>query len=225
MYENTVVIGFAGFCKTDIMLYFARILYNMGEKIAIIDKSNEQALGFSVPAALYSKDRLEYRGIDIYLGCQNTPLNGIPTNNYSVVLIDLGVNAKTYEEIKHLKVLFIVTDCNRHHTLPLSDWLKNQVTDTASIRIIRDIVYGKIRPRYIDSLLQAGQFTKLIAKYEFSINEMEYSNRLLSQYDDIFKFTKIPQDYKNMLIDCITEIFEKERKIVLKALKKAQKGG
>lgn len=225
MYCNTTMIGFAGFCKSDIVIYLSRILYILGEKVAIIDKSTEQEFRFYVPAGIYSEDRLEYRGIDIYLGCQNAQLNTIPIKNYTVVLVDLGVNANTIEDIKYLKVLFVVTDCNKYHTIPLSVWLSKQSSCPASIRIIRDIVYGKIRPRYIDSLLQASQLTKLIAKYEFPINEIEYSCRLLTQYDDVFKFTKIPIDFRNMLLDCITEIFEKERKIALKALKKAQLGG
>ena len=221
---NTTIIGFTGFCKSDIILYLSRILYIFGEKIAVIDKSNEQELSFSVPAQT-SEDRLEYRGVDFYLGCQNTPLSNLPLNDYSVILIDFGVNSETYEEVKLLKVLFIVTDCNRHHTIPLSLWLKNLSTGIDSIRIIRDIAHGKIRPRYIDSLLQAGQFTNLLAKYEFPLNDVEYSTRLLTQYDDIFKFTKIPIDYRNMLVECITEILNKDRRKTLKALNKAQIGG
>lgn len=225
MYKDTAIIGFAGFCKSDIMLYLSRILYVLGEKIAIIDRSHEQELMFSVPDPIGSENMVQYRGIDIYLGCQDTSLNDLPAEDYSVVFMDFGVNQKAYKDIKHLKVLFIVTDCNRHHTIPLSDWLRNLPLSSRSVRILRDIVYGKIRPRYIDSLLQAVQFTQIIAKYEFPFSETEYISRLHTQYDDIFKFTKISSDYKNMLIDCITEIFGKEKKLVVKAYKKASAGG
>lgn len=224
MDKNAVLIGFAGFCKSDIILYLSRILYVSGEKVAVIDKSNEQELSFSVPGE-NSEERIEYRGIDFYLGFGNTSLDYVPLNKYSVVLVDFGVNTEVYEDIPYLKVLFIVTDCNRCHTIPLSAWLKNLTVNIDSIRIIRDITLGKIRPGYIDSLLQADQVTNLIAGYEFHLNDMEYSTRLISQYDDIFRFTRIPQDYRSMLIDCMTEIFEKDRKASLKALKKAQIGG
>ncbi|HEY8422113.1 MAG TPA: hypothetical protein VIL05_10285 [Thermoclostridium sp.] len=225
MYEDTKIIGFAGFCKSDIILYLSRILYLTGDKVAVIDRSHEQELYYHVPAESISDDRLEYRGIDVYLRCQNIPLKDFPVKDYQVVLVDLGVNSETYEDVKLLKVLYIVTDCNRHHTIPLSAWLRNLATGPDSVRIIRDTVYGKIRPRYIDSLLQAGQVTNVLAKYEFRLNDDEYSTRLLCQYDDIYRFAKIPEDYKNMLMDCITEIFGKEVKSARKALRKAQMGG
>lgn len=225
MYKDTTIVGFAGFCKSDIMLYLSRILYLSGEKTAIVDRSNEQELCYSVPARTGYDNMLEYRGVDIYPGCQGTPLSNLPVENYSAIIIDFGVNPEIYEDTNHLKVLYIVTDCNRHHTIPLSAWLKNLTTSPDSVRIIRDIIYGKIRPRYIDSLLQAGQFTNILAKYDFPFNDMEYSTRLSTQYDDIFKFSKIPHDYKCMLVDCLTGFFEKEPKAVLKALKKAQMGG
>ncbi|HZK27687.1 MAG TPA: hypothetical protein VFD00_09155 [Thermoclostridium sp.] len=226
MYSDTViVVGFAGFCKSDIILYFSRILYVLGEKVAIVDRSTEQQLRFYVPIAPFSEDMLEYRGVDIYLRCKNTPLGDIPKNNYSVVLIDFGINPETYEDLSQISTLFIITDCNKQHTVPLSMWLSSQTVCPASIRIIRDIVSGKIRPRYIDSLLQAGQVTQIIAKYDFPLNEAEYYNRLLTQYDDVFSFTKLSAEFKNMLLDCITEIFKKDRKTAMKGLRRAQIGG
>ena len=223
--DNVTVVGFAGFCKSDIILYLSRILYVLGEKIAIVDRSTEQQLSFSVPIVPSSNNIFEYRGIDIYLRCNNTPLNDIPKNKYSVVFIDFVINPETYEDLSQIKALFIVTDCNKQHTIPLSIWLNNQTARPVSIRIIRDIVSGKIRPRYIDSLLQAGQKTQMIAKYDFPINEIDYSSRLLSQYDDVFPFAKISKEFKSMLLDCITEIFEKDRNAAIKAIRKAQIGG
>lgn len=225
MYNNTIEIGFAGFCKTDIILYMSRILFVLGEKVAIVDRTAKQELRFSVPVGIYSEDRLDYRGVDIFLGCEKTSLKTLPLKEYSVVLVDFGVNHKTFEDIKDTKVLFIVTDCQRHHTVPLSIWLNDMSFCVDSIRIIRDTVYGKIRPRYIDSLLQAGQVTKLIAKYEFAFSEFEYAHRLQTQYDDIFKFNKIPDVFRSMLLDCITELFGADRKTALKAIRKAQIGG
>ena len=76
--DNVTVVGFAGFCKSDIILYLSRILYVLGKKIAIVDRSTEQQLSFSVPIVPSSNNIFEYRGIDIYLRCNNTPLNDIP---------------------------------------------------------------------------------------------------------------------------------------------------
>lgn len=223
MYKNVVGLGFIGFCKTDIMLYMARILHLLGENVAIIDQSGQQELRYSVPAVFARDDRLDYRGVDVFLDCENVSLQDLPVQNYSVLLFDYGVIAKMIGD--GLKTLFIVTDMQRHHAVPLSSCLSSLHHRLDTIRIIRDIVPGKIRPRYIDSLLQAGQFTNLIAKYDLPFGEAEFVQRLNCQYDDIFQFHKISDGYKNMLTECITELFGMDRKSLAKALKKAQRGG
>jgi hypothetical protein len=218
-------IGFTGFCKSDIILYFSRILHLIGENVAIIDQSRQEELKYSIPTGLYAQDSVDYRGVDVFLNCEDIELANLPFENYTVLLVDFGVNIKALELIENLKALFIVTDLCRHHTVPLSSCISHIKNRPDSVRIIRDIVYSKINTRYIDSLLQSAQYTNIIAKYEFALNENDYECRLKSQYDDIFKFTKISNDLKNMLVDCITGLFGTEKKILYKALKKAQRGG
>ena len=225
MPEKSTRLGFAGFCKTDIMLYMARILVCLGESVAIVDQSGEQELRFSVPAGLYSEDRFDYRGVDIFLNCENLDTQQLPLVDYSVVLLDYGVNRKAFETLQQVKALFIVTDMQRHHAVPLSYVLGRLPVSPDAVRILRDVTPGKIRPRYIDSLLQAGQFTNLLARYELHFDEAEYAQRLISQYDDIFQFNRISEGYKGMLKECMTELMGYDRKAVEKAFKKAQRGG
>jgi len=223
--SNTVIIGFAGSCKSDIILYLSRILHVSGERTAIIDRSDNCELVYSVPYENGSSCLIEYRGVDVYLGFGNVSVENLPVNDYSAVLVDLGTNPHTYGDIGLLKVLIIVTDLNRHHIIPLSSWLGNLPVRPDAVQIIRDTVYGKIRAEYIESLLRTRHFTNLIASYELPFDEKEYSARLLTQYDDVFKFSRIPKEYKAMLTDIISEVFEKQRRDVRKALKKAQQGG
>ena len=65
MPDKCIWLGFAGFCKTDIMLYIARILVCLGESVAIIDQSGSQDVRLSVPAGDLLEDRLDYRGVDV----------------------------------------------------------------------------------------------------------------------------------------------------------------
>ncbi|MBP7176896.1 MAG: hypothetical protein KBA53_11880 [Thermoclostridium sp.] len=225
MPEKCTRLGFTGFCKTDIILYMARILTCLGERVAIVDLSGEQDLRMSVPAGIYLEDRLDYRGVEVFLNCSDNSFTDMTEKNHSVVLLDYGVNRKAIESVSELRTLFIVTDLQRHHAVPLASFLEHLQSPTDSIRIIRDIVPGKIRPRYIDSLLQAAQHTNLLAKYELSFDEAEYSQRLLCQYDDIFHFTKITESYKSMLLEVVVELLGFERRAAVKAFKKAQHGG
>ncbi len=225
MPEAILSIGFLGFCKTDIILYLSRVLHILGERVAIIDRSYEQEMRYSVPVGIYTVDRVDYRGVEVFLKCGSTALSDLPVTDFTVILIDFGVNHEAFSDMEKLKALFVITDVQRHHTIPLSVCLSRITSNPDSIRILRDTVSGKIRPRYIDSILQLEQTTNLIAAYEFPINEIEYAERLKSQYDDIFRFKKLPDGIKNMLLECITELFGKSRKDTLKALKKAMRGG
>ncbi len=225
MPDKCTRLGFAGFCKTDIMLYIARILTCMGESAAIVDQSGGQELRLSVPAGIYSADRLDYRGVDVFLNCEESNVNELTGKGYSVVLLDYGVNNKAFEMSGEVRTLFIVTDLQRHHAVPLASFLSRLPSSLDSVRIIRDIVPGKIRPRYIDSLLQAAQYTNLLAKYDFPYDETEYGQRLQSQYDDIFRFTKISESFKSMLLEVMTELLGYDKKAAVKAYKKAQHGG
>lgn len=225
MPDTYKILGFTGFCKSDIILYFSRILLQLGEKVAVIDQSMQEELKYSIPTVFYAQDKIDYRGVDFFLNCEDIELSNLPLGDYTVLLIDFGVNFKALESTKDMKALFIVTDLCRHHAVPLSSCLNHIINRPDSIRIIRDMVYSKINTRYIDSLLQSGQYTNIIAKYEFVLDEKDYECKLKSQYDDIFRFGNISNDLRNMLADCITGLFGTEKKAVLKALKKAQRGG
>ncbi len=225
MNSTVVGLGFAGFCKTDMILYISRILHILGEKVAIIDRTQEQELRFSVPVGIYESDRLDYRGIEVFLGCGKMALEELPLDDFTVILVDLGVRLDVMEDMKSIRTLFVISDMQRHHIIPLSNWITKIPSCPDTIRILRDISPGKIHPRYVDAILQTEKYTNIIAKYEFMLNEKEYANRLKSQYDDVFSFPKIPEDFKTMLIDCMVELFGVENKSAIKAVRKAQKGG
>ncbi|NLN65540.1 MAG: hypothetical protein GX144_09075 [Clostridiaceae bacterium] len=225
MSSKSIRLGFIGFCKTDIILYMARILTCLGENVAVIDCSGQHELKLSVPDAIDTEDRLDYRGVDFYSNSKGINTAELPVKNYTILLVDYGVNLHALEKEAELEALFVVTDMHRHHVVPLSIVLSRLQFTPDAIRIIRDIVPGKIRPRYIDSLLQTGQFTNLLAKYELYLHEKDYYQRLLSQYDDIFHFAKISEAFRSMLFECVTELLGYDKKSATRALKKAQSGG
>jgi len=223
--KQQIRLGFIGFCKTDLILYLSRIIKSLGEKAAIVDRSADQKISYSVPVGIYTKDRLDYRGVEVFLNCSETELKELPLDDFYTVLVDFGLNVKTFGDIKEMNAVFIVSDLQRYHLLPLSDFLSKAGKIPNTIRIYRDMPSGKITACYADSLLNIENAANLIAKYEFPLNETEYSVRLTSQYDDVFKFSRIPVEFSQMLIDCVTELFGIDKKAAVKALKKAQRGG
>jgi len=218
-------LGFVGFCKTDLILYLSRIINSLGKKAAIVDCSISQELCYSVPVGIYTKDRLDYRGVEVFLNCGETGLEELPLDDFYAVLIDFGLNGKKIGEIKGMNAVFVVTDLQRHHLLPLSSFLSETGKISNIIRVYRDMPSGKITARYADSLINPENAANIIANYEFPLNETEYAVRLISQYDDVFKFSRVPAEFSQMLLDCVTELFGIDKKDAVKALKKAQRGG
>ncbi|NLG89134.1 MAG: hypothetical protein GX494_07985 [Clostridiaceae bacterium] len=225
MPKQQIKLGFIGFCKTDLILYLSRIINSLGEKTAIVDCSSGQELSYSVPVGIYTKDRLDYRGVEVFLNCGETELKELPLDDFYAVLVDYELNGSAVCELSDMDAVFVVSDMQKHHLLPLSDFLLKAGKITNAIRVYRDIPPGKIKARYADSILNLENTADIIAKYEFPLNETEYAVRLTSQYDDIFRFGRISAEYSQMLLDCVTELFGIDKKTAVKALKIAQRGG
>ena len=225
MSKQQTRLGFIGFCKTDLILYLSRIINLLGEKTAIVDRSVSQELSYSVPVGIYAKDRLDYRGVEVFLSCGETELEELKLNDFHSVLVDFGLNVKALDEIKGMNAVFVVSDLQRHHLIPLSNFLSEEKEIPNVIRVYRDIPSCKITSRYADSILNLDNSANVIAKYELPFNETEYTVRLISQYDDVFKFSRVTPEFSQMLLDCLTELFGTENKAAVKALKKAQRGG
>ena len=225
MPKQQIRLGFIGFCKTDLILYLSRIINSLGEKAAIVDRSSGHELIYSVPVGIYAKDRLDYRGVEVFLDCGATELIELPLDDIYAVLVDYGINGNASGELKCMDAVFVVCDMQKHHLVPLSNYLSRAAEIRNIIRVYRDMPSGKITARYADSLLNIENNAKIIAKYEFPLYETEYAVRLTSQYDDIFKFNRIPAELSQMLLDCVIELFGIDKKTAVKALKKAQRGG
>lgn len=224
MTKKQTRLGFIGFCKTDLMLYFSRIINALGERAAIVDRSNSQELHYSVPVGKCTEDMLDYRGVEVFLNCGSKILEEVTLDDFYAVLVDFGLNVEALRETKGMEAVFVVSDLQKHHILPLSNFLSKAGEIPNIIRVYRDIPAGKITARYADSILNLEE-KNIIAKFELHLNETEYAVRLKSQYDDIFRFNGIPAEFRQMLLDCMTELFGIDRKDAVKSLKKAQRGG
>jgi len=88
-------IGFIGaFEKTDLILYIAKILVEIGKKILVIDTTTLQRARYIVPCISPSLSYItEYEGIDVAVGFQNyeriIQYAGTPELEYDIILIDV----------------------------------------------------------------------------------------------------------------------------------------
>ncbi|MCX7920453.1 MAG: hypothetical protein N3B21_00300 [Clostridia bacterium] len=217
-------IGFCGTKIDDITSYLSRILNVIGKKLAVIDASEEQFLKFSVPSGDNCTNITTYRGVDIYTDCSfQDNFAKVNLSKYEVVFINFGLNKALLKEFSDCDIHFIVTDMERHNVLRLKDTVSKLDKKLEAIRIYRDVVDSKIDKRYMDSLLE-NVMVNYKAEYFFNLDDSELACRIDSQYNDIFKFNKLPKEFKVMFSEVLTELLGLDKKTVSNAIKKAERG-
>lgn len=109
-------IGFIGaFEKTDLIVYIARILTELGKRVLVVDTTILQKARYIIPCIAPTKSYVtEYERIDVAVGFEDldslTKYMGDIENDYDIVLIDVD----TYEkfdsfEIADAEKLYFVT--------------------------------------------------------------------------------------------------------------------
>ncbi len=108
-------IGFIGaFEKTDLIIYTARILTEVGKRVLVIDTTILQKARYIVPCIAPTKFYVtEYEGIDVAVGFDDLEsLNGYMgdiENDYDLVLIDVDSYEKfdSFEIINSERIYFV----------------------------------------------------------------------------------------------------------------------
>lgn len=241
--KEKVHIGFAGSYKCDLLLYLARIVLAAGKKVAIIDAVTDDIWSYSVPTYL-DKKIVTYGDVDIYLDCKTAEAyEEIDFNNYDIVFVDFGFNKDMSYYMSLCDSIILVTDLEKNNVLKLREYIKSfaasekynearssdsdgteRKSNNDAIKIYRDVVSSKINTKYTDTLLDIGDKLNVVMEYIVEFDELNYKCRIESQYNDRIKFNKLTKAYKVMLVDIIESCTELDRKSILKALKKAERG-
>lgn len=108
-------IGFIGaFEKTDLIVYTARILTELGKRVLVIDTTILQKARYIIPCIAPTKSYVtEYEGIDVAVGFEDLEsLNGYMggiENDYDIVLVDVDSYEKfdSFEIMNSEKIYFV----------------------------------------------------------------------------------------------------------------------
>lgn len=99
-------IGFIGaFEKTDLIVYTAKILTELGKRVLVVDTTILQKARYIIPCIAPTKSYVtEYEGIDVAVGFESLELikqyMGDIENDYDIVLIDVD----TYEKFDSFEI-------------------------------------------------------------------------------------------------------------------------
>lgn len=221
--DSLTKIGFMGNKTEDLLLYLSRILLKLDKNIAVFDLSEEQLLKYSVPAMDQESHVVNYRNIDFYsLGNAIDNPDKKACEDYEIVLLNFGYSKPLVNDYMDCDHRFLVTDIEKHSILKLRDTLSSVDKQIAVHRVFRDIVDCKIGQHFIDNLLHSD-LVENQSDFVFYLDEADLVCRLESQYNDHFKFNKLPRGYKQSLIEMVMLMGFEKRKAI-KALKVAERG-
>ncbi len=198
-------IGFIGaFDKTDLIIYVSKLLAEMGKKVLVIDRTEQDRARYVVPCITPSQSYVtEYEGVDFSIG------------------LNTEDDVKKYLAVQELSYDYIITDIDSKNAFQQTDAMKNDknffVTafDNYSLKKGLDII-GKLQDKAI--------MTKILFSREMLQEEDDYLNFLSFYYAIQWEEEKIyfPYDMGDS-----TAIIEGQRtaKIKFKLLSEAYKDG
>lgn len=232
---NSTKICFAGSYKCDLMLYLSRVLVAAGKKTAIIDASQEQLFRYAVPTFFSIDNIVTYRDVDVYFNILNSDdLKECIRETYDTILVDVGFNLQMAGFISQCDFAILTTDPHRHHVQKLKEYiqeLQKQIKNvpeeerkTKFVRIFRDFCSGKINYKYVAGTLDTPEAMEYIGQYLFLMDENDQRIHLNCEYDDIFRFSKLSKEYKQMISDMLETFFQMDKKQIQKSMRQAERG-
>ncbi len=228
-------IGFIGaYDKTDFILYIAKILVEMGQKVILIDGTLTQKARYIVPAIKPSRSYVtEFEGIDIAVGF-NTLENlkeylAIPKLNeldYDIALIDVD----TPEEVKNFELekfeqIYFVTSFDMYSIKRGVESISGLQTPINATKVIfaKDIL--KEEDDYLNFLTAGSKIVwneeKIYFPFEVGDQTVIYYNQRVSK----IKFKRLSNQYKEGLMYMASKILQNaDGKLLRNTFKKIEKG-
>ena len=199
-------IGFVGLDVQDTILYLSRIFRQMGKTVLMADYSKSQALSYSVPAVPgvdTNSGMVDYRGTFFTSGS----LMPDDFAKFDVSMIFFGFEDR--DEIKFCTHIIFTTDGERNHVKKLCEMENRQ-------EVYKQLVFRNagnaraLRAMFVEGWGQVGTMVCEEQEYYCNDNGREKKLRACCQYQEIFDFRGISQNYRSYLKDTVRAVFPEE---------------
>lgn len=228
-------IGFIGaYDKTDFILYIAKIIAEMGQKVLFVDATITQKARYIVPNIQTSKSYItEFEGIDVAVGFKSfedikTFLGVAPTNElqYDVILIDTNSAGGVLSyRINECEKIYFATSMDM---FSLRKGIESLSVIKAQVEVTKILFSRKATPEendYINYLASGSNiiWNKEIIYLPFELGDQTiiYKNQRVSK----IRLKGLTVQYKEGLIYTVNQITGEESYAELKKVfKKVERG-
>lgn len=228
-------IGFIGaYDKTDLILYIAKILVEMGKTVLIVDGTLTQKAKYIVPVIKPSRSYVtEFEGIDIAVGFENFEnikqylcLSQMLELNYDIALIDLDTaeGVKNYE-LETCEQNYFVTSFDMYSIKRGLESISGLASPINATKILFSRDATKEENDYLNFLSLGSKIIweeeRIYFPFEVGDQTVIYNNQRVSK----IKFKRLSTQYKEGIMYIASKILEEEDQALLKkTFKKIERG-
>lgn len=216
MSENKI-IGLFGVCQTDICIYVASILQNMGYRVCVVDNSYEQAMHYCIPRPVEQLLTITYKKIDYE---RLVPTEHWQEKDYDYLIIDLGV-WPSEEALQMCGERFLVMDCAVAQVYRYRELMKRAALPMSVI--LRDVCTEAVSARRVFAMLQEENCF-VVDSYVLPLCEEDFACRFYMQYQGYQNFGHLSVPFEKMLVKICRELSECEESAIWRSFKRARKG-
>lgn len=215
--KHPKIIGLFGTAQTDICIYMASILQNLGHHVCVIDNSLEQAMKYCIPAPVEKLPVITYKYIDY---TRLIPVSEWKEQSYDELLVDMGVWPSD-EALHACDEIYLVLDAAIAQLDRYRELMK-RVAIPMSV-ILRDICADAVSPRHILNLLQEENCF-VVESYILPLHEEDMAGRFAMQYQGYQSFSRISAPFEKMLVKMCRDLTQADTAEIWQSYKRARKG-
>ena len=211
------IVGLFGACQTDICIYVASILQNMGYHVCVVDNSYEQAMHYCIPHPAEKLLTITYKKIDYE---RLVPADCWQEKDYDYLIVDLCV-WPSEEPLQACGEVFLVMDCAVAQVFRYRELMK-RVALPMNV-ILRDVCAEAVSARRVLAMLQEENCF-VVDSYVLPLNEEDIACRFCMQYQGYQSFDHLSAPFEKMLVKICRELAECEESLLWRSFKRARKG-
>ena len=211
------IIGMFGVCQTDICIYVASILQNMGYRVCVVDNSYEQAMHYCIPHPVEKLLTITYKKIDYE---RLVPTDCWLEKDYDYLIVDLGV-WPSEEALRACGEIFLVMDCAIAQIFRYRELMKRAALPMNVI--LRDVCTEAVSARRVFAMLQEENCF-VVDSYVLPLSEEDTACRFCMQYQGYQSFAHLSVPFEKMLVKICRELAECEDSLIWRSFKRARKG-
>lgn len=213
--------------KTDFTLYLGHALNSLGHRILVIDSTQNQLYRHGYTNNSVTEHIFEFQNIDILYGVTNwvdveeklRSMNETSTN-YDAIIMDVDHSPPLLEEWPTFHERFYIGDhekLNQIRDKELLHILFDQ-TDNTEIRRLTFESHFRLDNGYFDHLMNNRPKWKSV-HYHIEVDEVDTALRLQMQHEFNISFKRLSKQYKEVLQEVVSDIYEVHIKEVQDAIK------